>query len=235
LKMATTSDSFLVIDPAQLRFKGPFKDEVSSSSLKITNTSDKKITFKVKTTAPKRYCVRPNQGVLNAGASTNIAVMLQPFNYDPAEKNKHKFMVQTMFLPDGDTGDLESLWKNASPEQVMTSSKMRCIFELPTDVPDEAPAAAAAAAVRHHEPKDIKTATDEVKHLRDEISSVMAENLQLKEEGLRLRRQAGSGDRPAPSVMASLPPTAAPAEPMMYYVLALVALIVGVILGKLLL
>ncbi|XP_043193259.1 vesicle-associated membrane protein-associated protein B-like [Amphibalanus amphitrite] len=229
--MAATSDSFLVIDPAQLRFKGPFKDEVSSSSLKITNTSDKKVTFKVKTTAPKRYCVRPNQGVLNAGASTNIAVMLQPFNYDPAEKNKHKFMVQTMFLPDGDTGDLESLWKNASPEQVMTSSKMRCVFELPTDVAEEAPAP--APAVRHPEPKDIKTATDEVKHLRDEISNVMAENLQLKEEGLRLRRQAAAGDRPVTSAAASLPPTAAPAEPMMYYVLALVALVVGVILGKL--
>lgn len=28
--------------------------------------------------------------------------MLQPFEYDPTEKNKHKFMVQTMFAPDGD-------------------------------------------------------------------------------------------------------------------------------------
>ena len=37
------------------------------------------------------------------------AVMLQPFDYDPAEKNKHKFMVQTMFLPDGDDADLEAL------------------------------------------------------------------------------------------------------------------------------
>ena len=36
-------------------------------------------------------------------------VMLQPFDYDPAEKNKHKFMVQTMFLPDGEEADLESL------------------------------------------------------------------------------------------------------------------------------
>ena len=27
--------------------------------------------------------------------------MLQPFEYDPAEKNKHKFMVQTMYAPDG--------------------------------------------------------------------------------------------------------------------------------------
>ena len=35
--------------------------------------------------------------------------MLQPFDYDPAEKNKHKFMVQTMFLPDGEEADLESL------------------------------------------------------------------------------------------------------------------------------
>ena len=46
--------------------------------------------------------------------------MLQPFNYDPAEKNKHKFMVQTMFLPDGDTGDLESLVR--TPRQFSHSS-----------------------------------------------------------------------------------------------------------------
>ena len=31
-----------------------------------------------------------------------IAVSLQPFEYDPAEKNKHKFMVQSMFAPDGE-------------------------------------------------------------------------------------------------------------------------------------
>lgn len=27
--------------------------------------------------------------------------MLQPFEYDPNEKNKHKFMVQTMIVPEG--------------------------------------------------------------------------------------------------------------------------------------
>lgn len=27
--------------------------------------------------------------------------MLQPFEYDPSEKNKHKFMVQSMYAPDG--------------------------------------------------------------------------------------------------------------------------------------
>ena len=34
-------------------------------------------------------------------AAVEVAVMLQPFEYDPAEKNKHKFMVQTMYAPDG--------------------------------------------------------------------------------------------------------------------------------------
>jgi len=29
-------------------------------------------------------------------------VSLQPFEYDPLEKNKHKFMVQSMFAPEGE-------------------------------------------------------------------------------------------------------------------------------------
>lgn len=35
--------------------------------------------------------------------------MLQPFDYDPNEKNKHKFMVQTMFCGDGPIESQEQL------------------------------------------------------------------------------------------------------------------------------
>ena len=31
-----------------------------------------------------------------------FSVSLQPFEYDPQEKNRHKFMVQSMFAPEGD-------------------------------------------------------------------------------------------------------------------------------------
>ena len=34
--------------------------------------------------------------------------MLQPFEYDPKEKSKHKFMVQTMFAPD-DASDQDNM------------------------------------------------------------------------------------------------------------------------------
>jgi len=35
--------------------------------------------------------------------------MLQPFHYDPSEKNRHKFLVQTLVVPDGITEIQESL------------------------------------------------------------------------------------------------------------------------------
>lgn len=35
-------------------------------------------------------------------------VMLQPFDYDPNEKSKHKFMVQTIFAPPS-TSDMEAV------------------------------------------------------------------------------------------------------------------------------
>ncbi|XP_072536126.1 vesicle-associated membrane protein-associated protein A isoform X2 [Salminus brasiliensis] len=124
-------EQILVLDPpSDLKFRGPFTDVVTTN-LKLRNPSDRKVCFKVKTTAPRRYCVRPNSGIIEAGASVTISVMLQPFDYDPNEKSKHKFMVQTIFAPPNIT-DLEAMWKDAKPEDLM-DSKLRCVFELPSE------------------------------------------------------------------------------------------------------
>lgn len=122
-------DQVIILEPSgELRFRGPFTDVVTAT-LKLANPTDRKICFKVKTTAPKRYCVRPNSGVVDPKAAVEVAVMLQPFEYDPAEKNKHKFMVQTMYAPDGPY-DADTLWKDAKSEALM-DSKLKCVFELP--------------------------------------------------------------------------------------------------------
>lgn len=42
---------------------GPFTEPVMTV-MTLKNSSDKKVAFKIKTTAPKRYCVRPNCGEL---------------------------------------------------------------------------------------------------------------------------------------------------------------------------
>ncbi|XP_050798146.1 vesicle-associated membrane protein-associated protein A isoform X2 [Gopherus flavomarginatus] len=124
-------EQILVLDPpTDLKFKGPFTDVVTTN-LKLRNPSDRKVCFKVKTTAPRRYCVRPNSGIIDPGSTVTVSVMLQPFDYDPNEKSKHKFMVQTIFAPPS-TSDMEAVWKEAKPDDLM-DSKLRCVFEMPNE------------------------------------------------------------------------------------------------------
>nr|XP_054306325.1 vesicle-associated membrane protein-associated protein A-like [Pongo pygmaeus] len=91
--MAKHEQILVLNPPIDLKFKGPFTDVVTTN-LKLQNPSDRKVCFKVKTTAPHRYCVRPNSGIIDPGSTVTVSVMLQPFDYDRNEKSKHKFMVQ---------------------------------------------------------------------------------------------------------------------------------------------
>ncbi len=54
-----------------LVFKGPF-NVVSTTTLKLANSGNERLAYKIKTTAPKRYCVKPNSGFLEAHANTSI-------------------------------------------------------------------------------------------------------------------------------------------------------------------
>jgi len=205
-------EQVLLIEPQnELRFRGPFNVPVTSY-MKLTNPSDRKVLFKIKTTAPKKYCVRPNSGVLDGNSNIEIAICLQPFIFDPAEKNKHKFMVQTLFAPDNEA-NLEQVWKDVGVDQMM-DSKLKCVFELPPDHQNDAP---------HEEPP-------KVQQLREEESSLRQENLRLKEEILRLKHSV-SGIQPQMSKYT--PSTVQPQGiSVTYLVMGIGLAIFGIILGK---
>lgn len=57
-----------------LIFKGPF-NVVCTTTLKLANSGNERLAYKIKTTAPKRYCVKPNSGFLEAHANTNVQGM----------------------------------------------------------------------------------------------------------------------------------------------------------------
>jgi len=52
---------------------GPFTGGPVTSYIKLINPTNKKVYFKIKTTVPKRYCVRPNSGVLKPKDVIEIA------------------------------------------------------------------------------------------------------------------------------------------------------------------
>ena len=52
---------------------------VVTANLKLTNPTKRKVCFKVKTTAPKRYCVRPNSGFVEPHEVVEVAGKLNNF------------------------------------------------------------------------------------------------------------------------------------------------------------
>lgn len=254
-------DSVLIIDPAQeLKFKGPFTQPVTSH-MSLKNPTDKKILFKIKTTAPKKYCVRPNCGSIEPKSSVEIAICLQPFVYDPNEKNKHKFMVQSLVAPDGAEVNAEQLWKDVSPEQLM-DAKLRCTFELPeakegnvsqltthllkneTMMSDSLQSSGSASGdvVTAKSNMDFSRATEEIRDLREENSKLRQEKLDLNEQIIRLKTmvdtQKSHDTSSAPSAKLISNPYSPPQlgqqqqMPIIMVIAAVAMAIFGLILGK---
>ncbi|XP_070695128.1 vesicle-associated membrane protein-associated protein B-like isoform X2 [Pempheris klunzingeri] len=228
------AEQVLVLEPQhELKFRGPFTDVVTAT-LKLTNPTDRNVCFKVKTTAPRRYCVRPNSGIIDSGTSINVSVMLQPFDYDPNEKSKHKFMVQSMLAP-YDMTDMEGVWKEAKPEELM-DSKLRCAFEMPleNDKTTELSAMPKSASASLDD-GEVKKIMEECKRLQMEVQRLREENKQIREDdGLRKRKvtSVAASHSSSSSAMAT---SAMRDEGLSTRVLALCVLffVIGVIIGKL--
>ncbi|VVC41436.1 Major sperm protein (MSP) domain,Immunoglobulin-like fold,Vesicle-associated membrane-protein-associated [Cinara cedri] len=190
--MSSKIEQILLIEPShELKFIGPFTEPVQTV-MTLKNPSDKKIAFKIKTTAPKRYCVRPNCGELIPKEKTEISVILQPFDYDANERNKHKFLVQTVVIdPVADYGEDGKYfqWKDIEKDRIM-DSKLKCSFEMPTveqlleskNIHDET-----TAVLETNVETELQKATAELQELREEENSLRQANTVLREEILKLQ------------------------------------------------
>ncbi|XP_071380704.1 vesicle-associated membrane protein-associated protein B-like [Centroberyx affinis] len=238
-------EQVLLLEPQhELKFRGPFSDVVTTT-LKLSNPTDRNVCFKVKTTAPRRYCVRPNSGIIDAGTSINVSVMLQPFDYDPNEKSKHKFMVQSLLAPP-DMTDMEGVWKEAKPEELM-DSKLRCVFELPAEnekthdmesnkmmssslLKSESSTLSMKSMSSTLDDGEVKKIMEECKRLQMEAQRLREENKQIREDdGLRMRKSNVMSSQHSSSV------GAVKEEGLSARMVALIALyfVMGVIVGYL--
>ncbi|KAK4575265.1 phosphatidylinositol-binding protein scs2 [Recurvomyces mirabilis] len=126
----------LDLSPPELGFRRPFTHEVSQV-LRLHNPSSDPVAFKVKTTAPKQYCVRPNSGRIEPGRDVEVQVLLQAMKEDPPPDTRcrDKFLVQSVAIsPENNSGNVTQIWSNI--EQTAKSSiqekKIRVSF-LPED------------------------------------------------------------------------------------------------------
>ncbi|VDD87366.1 unnamed protein product, partial [Enterobius vermicularis] len=117
-----------------LGFLGPFT-EVVTCPLDLFNPSNRSVIFKVKTTVPKRYCVRPNSGIIKSNEKSSVSIMLQPSDTANAEeeKTKHKFMVQSMYVPEEEYS-LDTIWKTTDPSEIM-DTRLKVVFKPSDEAP----------------------------------------------------------------------------------------------------
>ncbi|KAI8508656.1 Motile sperm domain-containing protein 2 [Branchiostoma belcheri] len=93
--------------------------------LTLTNTTAGTVAFKVKTTSPEKYRVRPSSGPIAPGVSVDVNVFLQPGHQ--ASTSRDKFLVLSMEVQQEvkNSAELTALWKSAAKGSVM-EHRLRC-------------------------------------------------------------------------------------------------------------
>ncbi|GMH20034.1 hypothetical protein Nepgr_021875 [Nepenthes gracilis] len=95
----------LDVQPHELRFTFEPKKQ-SSCLIQLGNKSEHYVAFKVKTTSPKKYCVRPNASIIKPKATCDFTVTMQAQRLSPPDLQcKDKFLIQCTAVPFGTTDD----------------------------------------------------------------------------------------------------------------------------------
>lgn len=195
------------ISPRILEFQAPFtKQQVHDVT--VTNNSDTYVAFKVKTTAPKLYCVRPNASTIAPGVSIKVHIILQGLSEEPSVGTKCKDKFLFVSVPCDSSIDPKTVSQTWSSLQSAaggnsTGLKMKVAFNYDNDIDaigeedESAPSSEAkttSAAVaetakttasRHVKPTDKDVVAEEAKPVKLEKSiksEKEVENLPEEEE-----------------------------------------------------
>ncbi|XP_048634263.1 vesicle-associated protein 1-1-like isoform X1 [Brassica napus] len=131
-----SNSELLSVEPLDLQFPFELRKQISCS-LYLTNKTDNHVAFKVKTTNPKKYCVRPNTGVVLPRSTCEVLVTMQAQKEAPSDMQcKDKFLLQGVTASPGVTA------KDVTPEMfskeagyLVEETKLRVTYVAPPQPP----------------------------------------------------------------------------------------------------
>ena len=88
-------------------------NSTANASLHLKNNAPSRVAFKIKTTAPEAYLVRPTVGVLESQASLEVIITMKTSHL--ANVQKHKFSIQSKLsdLEPSDIAGVTAMWSTA--------------------------------------------------------------------------------------------------------------------------
>ncbi|EGG14282.1 major sperm protein domain-containing protein [Cavenderia fasciculata] len=117
----------LKLRPKELVYNPPFQG-LMTNILKLQNVSDKILAYKVKTTAPAKYCVRPNTGIIPPGETIDVQIILNCTKDMPSMsvKTKDKFQIQSTVVSEV-SADPKLIW-STTPVNLIIKQRLKAVF-----------------------------------------------------------------------------------------------------------
>ncbi|XP_071698478.1 vesicle-associated protein 1-1-like [Rutidosis leptorrhynchoides] len=131
-----STGELLNVEPVELKFAFELKKQISCS-LQLLNKTENHVAFKVKTTNPKKYCVRPNTGVVLPGSTCDVTVTMQAQKEAPPDMQcKDKFLLQSVVATAGVAPkDITPEMFSKQPGRVVEECRLRVIYLPPPQPP----------------------------------------------------------------------------------------------------
>ncbi|XP_037719176.1 vesicle-associated membrane protein-associated protein B [Drosophila subpulchrella] len=225
--MSDKKETKLSLEPCDgILFEGPFNRSVNKKLVIGNPSKTQRMAFKMKTTTPKLFFVRPNIGVLKPGEKVNVDIFMQPILQEPIQK-RHKFLLLAAEAT-GEMSDMQEFWKQQKPEDIW-DTKIRCELVFSKEDQFRQAGGSARSAVDNKEGEDhfdAQEVSEPVAKLLKQVSMLEDERLALKEEVDTLRDQTVGPD-PGQQVM----PRARQGRSTFFYVAAFIFTILAAFVG----
>ncbi|CAG9323540.1 unnamed protein product [Blepharisma stoltei] len=201
-----------------------------TTSLNLKNIHTTPVAFKVRTTAPKSYLVRPSQGILFPGEAKELSIIMQPLSEHPGEVS-HRFLVQaipTQLNPATCSAqDVNDLWNNAKEGSQSTKLGVAILSEKRSFQPRT------TVYIDPVEPQP-KPSTEKVEEMKNQLHDQEIYNAKLEEQQneleARLRKLNDDQKRREFDPKRSTTETAAKGFGLFHVLMCLIA---GIIVGYL--
>ncbi|KAG9454444.1 hypothetical protein H6P81_007348 [Aristolochia fimbriata] len=127
-----TGGQLISVHPEELTFQFELEKQCYCD-LKVVNNTEFHVAFKVKTTSPRKYFVRPNTGIIQPWDNCVITVTLQAQReYPPDMQCKDKFLLQSTKVPPNlDVDEIQPEIFNKDGDKIIEECKLRVVYTLP--------------------------------------------------------------------------------------------------------
>ncbi|KAK4363312.1 hypothetical protein RND71_018553 [Anisodus tanguticus] len=192
--MCSAEPELLTINPLEVKFPFELKKQISCS-LQLSNKTDNYVAFKVKTTNPNKYCVRPNTGIVLPRSTCDVIVTMQAQKEVPADMQcKDKFLLQSVVASAvTNPKDITQEMFNKEPGRIVEECKLRVIY-LP---PPQPPSPVAEGSEEGSSPRQSLTENDQqngsearsiIYRLTEDKAGALHQSNRLRQELELLRR-----------------------------------------------